>query len=126
MDDHGGLSCVLVSHTHWDREWYRPFEAFRARLVDTIDRVLDQLAADPGWSFLLDGQTVVLEDYLAIRAGRRAELEGCLPGGTPRNRSLVCPARLAPAVGRSPRPQPAGGATGRRDGGTGVHGRVHA
>lgn len=60
-------SILLVSHTHWDREWYRTFEAFRSRLVDTVDRVLDQLDEDPGWSFLLDGQAIVLEDYLQVR-----------------------------------------------------------
>jgi len=85
MDEGAGqasiIRAVLVSHTHWDREWYRPFEAFRGRLVDTIDQVLDQLAADPGWSFLLDGQTVVLEDYLAIRPGRRSELEEACRAG---------------------------------------------
>ncbi len=73
--------CILVSHTHWDREWYRPFEGFRARLVDTIDVVLDQLATDPGWAFLLDGQTIVLEDYLAVRPSRRAELEAACRAG---------------------------------------------
>src|SRR5262245_26010489 len=65
---------VLVSHFHWDREWYRPFEAYRARLVDAVDRVLDLLATDPGFRFLLDGQTAVLEDYLAIRPARRDAL----------------------------------------------------
>jgi len=43
------MDCVIVSHTHWDREWYRTFQAFRARLVDTVDAVLDQLDRDPGW-----------------------------------------------------------------------------
>src|SRR5450759_4325110 len=37
---------VLVPHTHWDREWYLPFQVFRVRLVEMIDRVLDQLEAD--------------------------------------------------------------------------------
>ena len=69
------MRCVIVSHTHWDREWYKTFQAFRARLVDTVDRVLDQLRSDPGWSFQLDGQTIVLEDYLEIRPERRHELE---------------------------------------------------
>src|SRR5262249_49895270 len=69
------MHCVLVSHFHWDREWYRPFEAFRARLVDAIDRVLDLLEEDPGYRFLLDGQGIVIEDYLAIRPGRREALE---------------------------------------------------
>ena len=80
------MHCVLVSHFHWDREWYREFQAYRARLVDAIDRVLDLLATDPGYHFLLDGQTVLLEDYLAIRPERRAEMalglrEGRLAAG---------------------------------------------
>lgn len=69
------MECILVSHTHWDREWYRTFQAFRARLIDTIDRVLDLLAADPGYKFLLDGQSIVLEDYLEIRPTRRDDLK---------------------------------------------------
>ena len=44
------MDCLLVSHTHWDREWYRTFQAFRARLVDTVDRVLDLLAAGSCWT----------------------------------------------------------------------------
>jgi alpha-mannosidase len=75
------MECVLVSHFHWDREWYRTFQAYRARLVDAVDCVLDLLAADPGYRFLLDGQTVLLEDYLAIRPERRAELESGLRSG---------------------------------------------
>jgi len=75
------MRCVMVSHTHWDREWYKTFQSFRARLVDTVDRVLDLLAADPGWSFQLDGQTIVLEDYLEIRPERRDELEAACRGG---------------------------------------------
>lgn len=65
------MQVFLVSHTHWDREWYRTYQTFRARLVDTIDRVLELLAADDGFRFLLDGQTIVLEDYLEIRPERR-------------------------------------------------------
>jgi mannosylglycerate hydrolase len=72
------MKCVLVSHTHWDREWYRTFQSFRARLVDAMDRVLDLIRTDPGFHFLLDGQSVVLEDYLEARPERRAELaEAC-------------------------------------------------
>jgi hypothetical protein len=72
---------LLVSHFHWDREWYRTFEAFRARLVDAIDAVLDQLAVDPGFRFVLDGQAIVLEDYLAIRPERRDALIAGLRDG---------------------------------------------
>ncbi len=76
-----GVKAFLVSHTHWDREWYRSFESFRARLVDTIDRVLELLATDPGFRFLLDGQTIVLEDYLDVRPQRRKALEDAVSAG---------------------------------------------
>lgn len=62
------LHLVIVPHTHWDREWYRPFQHFRARLVRLFDRLLDLLEADPAFAhFHFDGQTIVLEDYLEIR-----------------------------------------------------------
>jgi alpha-mannosidase len=67
---------IVVSHTHWDREWYFTFEAFRTRLVGMVDQLLDLLDRDPGYRcFMLDGQTVVLEDYLEVRPDRRADIE---------------------------------------------------
>ena len=75
------MHCVLVSHFHWDREWYRTFEAYRARLADAVDRVLELLEADAGYHFLLDGQTVVLEDYLEIRPERRDALTAACRAG---------------------------------------------
>ncbi len=66
----------LVPHTHWDREWYRTFEDFRFRLVQLIDSLLDIFASDPDYRyFMLDGQTIVLEDYLQIRPERAEELK---------------------------------------------------
>lgn len=58
--------CV-ISHTHWDREWYMPFEQFRLRLVDLIDNLIQILETCPQYIFHLDAQTIVLEDYLEIR-----------------------------------------------------------
>ena len=58
----------IVSHTHWDREWYRPFHHFRVDLVDVVQQVLDRLENDEAFEhFVLDGQAIVLEDYLEIR-----------------------------------------------------------
>lgn len=65
----------LISHTHWDREWYLPLENFRMRLVDLIDHLLDILEADAGYRFHLDAQTIVLDDYLEIRPHKKAILE---------------------------------------------------
>jgi alpha-mannosidase len=77
---------VVVPHTHWDREWYLPFQRFRLGLVRMLDEVLDTMAADPGYRFTMDGQLAALEDYLEIRPERRALLaelvaEGRLAAG---------------------------------------------
>jgi alpha-mannosidase len=65
----------LVSHTHWDREWYLTFQQFRLKLVYLIDHLLDLLDRDPNFKYyLLDGQTILLEDYLEIHPERQAEL----------------------------------------------------
>ena len=64
---------TLVPHTHWDREWYLPFEAFRERLVPVLDEVLDLL--DRGYPhFHLDGQTALVDDYLEVRPEREPQL----------------------------------------------------
>lgn len=66
----------IVPHTHWDRAWYLPFEEFRFRLVRLIDKVAAMLEADPAFTtFCLDGQTIVLEDYLKIRPGMADRLK---------------------------------------------------
>ena len=61
------ITFHLIPHTHWDREWYLPRAAFQARLVPIVDDLLDQLESEPSARFVLDGQTVLLEDYLAVR-----------------------------------------------------------
>lgn len=61
--------------THWDREWHEPFQEFRRWLVDLIDDLMDLLDRDPEYKcFHLDGQAVVLEDYLEIRPEHKARL----------------------------------------------------
>ncbi|MEO5567033.1 MAG: glycoside hydrolase family 38 C-terminal domain-containing protein [Gemmatimonadaceae bacterium] len=70
----------LVSHTHWDREWYRTAEVFRQRLVDLIDELIEVPPSD-GESFLLDGQAIVLQDYLDVRPSQRERLRGLLQSG---------------------------------------------
>ena len=57
----------LVPHTHWDREWYLPFQRFRMELVDLVDGVLDMMEADERFAFTLDGQLATVDDYLEIR-----------------------------------------------------------
>jgi alpha-mannosidase len=57
----------FVCHTHWDREWYQPFQRMRARLLTMTDRMLALLENGRVPCFHFDGQTIVLEDYLEVR-----------------------------------------------------------
>jgi mannosylglycerate hydrolase len=72
----------IVPHTHWDREWYSPFQTFRLRLVDLLDDLLPQLDADPSYAhFMLDGQMAVIDDYLAVRPEAEATLRRLAASG---------------------------------------------
>jgi alpha-mannosidase len=72
----------VISHTHWDREWYLTFQQFRLKLVHLIDKLLDILDADPQYRhFMLDGQTIVLDDYLQMRPENEAVLRQHIESG---------------------------------------------
>lgn len=65
----------MYHHTHWDREWWATMQDFRIRLVELIDELLDTLDNDQEFRcFLLDGQTIVLKDYLEIRPENQERL----------------------------------------------------
>ena len=59
---------IIVPETHWDREWYLPFEDFRWLLVKTLDQLIELMENNPNYRYFnLDGQTIILEDYLELR-----------------------------------------------------------
>jgi alpha-mannosidase len=69
------LLGIVVNHTHWDREWYLPFQRYRVMLVDAVDHLLEILSTRSDYGdFLLDGQTAVVDDYLEILPEKREEL----------------------------------------------------
>jgi hypothetical protein len=75
-------TVYVVPHTHWDREWYQPMELFRWRLVQMIDALLDTLESDPEFRcFNLDGQTIVIEDYLELRPENEGRLRRLIEQG---------------------------------------------
>src|SRR5579872_1341860 len=76
------LTITLVPHTHWDREWYQTFQQFRMRLVHTVDALLDILDQDSAFShFMLDGQTIVLDDYLEVQPQNEERLRRYIQAG---------------------------------------------
>ena len=58
----------IVPHSHWDREWYMPFEKHRYRLIKLMDSLIEKMEEDPEYKYYnLDGQMVLLDDYLQIK-----------------------------------------------------------
>lgn len=62
----------VVSHTHWDREWYFTKTSFQMMGVDMMEHLLNTLETHKDFkSFLLDGQLIALEDYLEVYPHQR-------------------------------------------------------
>lgn len=76
------LKLYVISHTHWDREWYQTFQNYRYRLVRAMDDLICKLESDEKYKvFHLDGQTIVLEDYLEIRPEMSERLSKLIKDG---------------------------------------------
>ncbi|HEX7619718.1 MAG TPA: glycosyl hydrolase-related protein [Anaerolineales bacterium] len=83
----------VVSHTHWDREWYLPFQLFRLKLIHLVDGMLDLLEQDLEFKyFMLDGQTIVLDDYLHMRPEKETVLRDHIRKG----RIIIGPWHILP------------------------------
>jgi mannosylglycerate hydrolase len=73
---------AVIPHTHWDREWYSPYQTFRMRLVDLLDELLTMLETDPSYAhFQLDGQMAVVDDYLEVRPEAEETLRALAASG---------------------------------------------
>jgi alpha-mannosidase len=71
-----------VASTHWDREWYYPFQTFRFLLVKLVDQLIDLLEQNPDYKyFVFDGQTVPLNDYVEARPENRPRLAKLIQSG---------------------------------------------
>ena len=65
----------IIPHTHWDREWYMSFEEHRYHLVELLDTLIETMEQNPDYRYFhLDGQMIVLDDYLEIKPYMRERL----------------------------------------------------
>lgn len=65
----------IIPHSHWDREWYMSFEQHRMRLVELFDALIETMENHPEYNYYhMDGQYVVIEDYLEVRPQMRERL----------------------------------------------------
>ncbi|MBM4030763.1 MAG: hypothetical protein FJ291_03155 [Planctomycetes bacterium] len=75
-------SAHYISGTHWDREWYRPFQEYRLLLVEIIDGLLDLMERSTDFRYFhLDGQTCVLRDYVEVRPENEGRLKKLMQDG---------------------------------------------
>jgi mannosylglycerate hydrolase len=74
------LRVHILSHTHWDFEWYEVHEGFKMQLVRLMDHLLAALDADPAFRFHFDGQVMPIMDYLDILRERDALDKGGAAG----------------------------------------------
>ena len=72
----------IISHSHWDREWYMAYEQHHMRLIELMDDLLELFEKDPEFnSFHLDGQTIILDDYLQVRPEKRELVQQAITAG---------------------------------------------
>jgi len=79
-----------VRSTHWDREWYEPFQGYRMRLVSMLDEVLENLRKDSAFKFVMDGQTIPVYDYLEVRLEKGRGDSSIRSRGPVQSRPVVC------------------------------------
>ena len=72
----------VIPHSHWDREWYLPFEKHRVRLIELFDRLIEVMEQNEDYTYYhMDGQYVVIDDYLEIRPHMRDRLLALVRAG---------------------------------------------
>jgi len=72
----------VISGTHWDREWRYSADQSLLRLSEIVDDLLDILEKNKDFTcFHLDGGTVVIEDYLAVRPENEGRLRKLMEQG---------------------------------------------
>ena len=72
----------IVPHMHWDREWYFTTEESRILLVNNMEEILDMLENNENYPYyVMDGQTAILEDYLAVKPENKDRIKRLVQKG---------------------------------------------
>jgi len=72
----------VISNTHWDREWKKPFQQHRIMLADFFEELIATFEKDKSYKhFHLDSQTIPLEDYAEVYPEKAAKLKTLIKKG---------------------------------------------
>ncbi|MCK4830834.1 alpha-mannosidase, partial [bacterium] len=87
----------IISHTHWDREWFLTSKYTAEWLVPFFNSLFNMLDKYPEYCFVLDGQTIMIEDYLEqLTPSEKSISENRLKKYVNQSRLLVGPCYLQP------------------------------
>lgn len=97
ITNHENLTVHLISHNHWDREWIFTARYTNRWLPRFFANVFAMLEREPGYRFVLDGQTAIVEDYFSqFTALEAREKKRKLTEYVRRGQLLVGPSYLQP------------------------------
>lgn len=71
----------IINHTHWDREWFLTSEYTSRWIPRLIDKIAQLAMDNPDFRFLFDGQTLVIEDLLAVDPAYENQVRSLLESG---------------------------------------------
>lgn len=72
----------IVSNSHLDREHRHEFQETRYMMVEMMDSLIEIMENDEKYKhFTLDGQAIVIDDYLEVRPNMRKRLEKLIKDG---------------------------------------------
>lgn len=92
-----GSTIHLISHNHWDREWIFTAQYTNRSLPPFFDNLFKMLAEQSNYRFVLDGQTLLIEDYLSqLLPDEAHEREKLLRRYVQEGRLMIGPAYLQP------------------------------
>ncbi|NOX63057.1 MAG: hypothetical protein GXP42_14110, partial [Chloroflexi bacterium] len=75
------INVHIINHTHWDREWFLTSVYTSQWIPDLIDKLLELTRDNPDFRFLLDGQTLIIEDLLNLKPDYREKVERLVRSG---------------------------------------------
>lgn len=76
------MKMHVISNTHWDREHRHSFPVTQFMLTELMDELIEIMENDENYKFFtLDGQSIMIDDYLEIKPYMKERLEKLIKEG---------------------------------------------
>lgn len=68
----------ILMHTHWDREWYFTKDETKVLLRNHMQEVMGFLEENPDHTYILDGQSIMIDDYLELEPDAESRMKNLI------------------------------------------------